>query len=332
MKRVTLESPSLEVTVNPQLGGAITAVRHKPTGLSVLGTVPWDVIEAPLPSLAARDEPEWLTRYSGGWPLLFPNGGDACTVDGVFHGFHGEASLAPWEAEQAGGALVLTRRFATLAATMRRRMRVDGETLTIAEDLSYDGDRSAEVMWGHHPTFGGDLLAAPVEITCAAQHVQCEAQFDPPANPIAPGAGGLWPMLPAKTGGRIDLAHPQQPWACVAYLTGFAFPWAAIRRMDDAIAVLLTWDGARFPCAWLWYELEATPDAPWNGRTRLIGIEPNTTPCALGLGEAIRRRAPLLRLKPGAHLSASITLHVFKPRGPVNGPAGIGTQQGTKPS
>ena len=65
-------------------------------GLSVLGTVPWDVVEAPIESLAARDEPEWLTRYTGGWPLLFPNGGDACTVDGVFHGFHGEASIAPW--------------------------------------------------------------------------------------------------------------------------------------------------------------------------------------------------------------------------------------------
>ena len=68
----------------------------------MLGKVPWDPVDAPIASLAARDEPEWLTRYTGGWPLLFPNGGDACTVDGVFHGFHGEASIAPWDCDGFG--------------------------------------------------------------------------------------------------------------------------------------------------------------------------------------------------------------------------------------
>ncbi|PZF75402.1 hypothetical protein DK847_17945 [Aestuariivirga litoralis] len=332
MSLVTLESPSLAVTVNPAIGGTITAVRHRPTGLSVLGQVPWETSDAPFPGIAARDEPEWLTRYTGGWPLLFPNAGDACTVDGVFHGFHGEASVAPWAAEEADGALVLTRRFATLPATMRRTVRVEGGTLTIAETLSHDGERSVDVMWGHHPTFGSDLLAAPVEITCGATRVACEAHYDPPGNPIARGAGGTWPVLPAKAGGRIDLAHPREPWASVVYLGDFTSHWAAIRRMDDAIAVLLTWDGTRFPFAWLWYELAATPDAPWDGRTRLIGIEPNGTPCALGLGEARRCRAPLLRLEPGARLSASIALHVFTPAGPVNGPGDFPSQQGTTPS
>ncbi len=330
---VTLESDALRVTVNPQIGGTITAVRHKPTALSVLGNVPWEAVDAPLPGLAARDEPEWLTRYTGGWPLLFPNAGDACTVDGVFHGFHGEASIAQWEAEEAKGALLLTRSFATVSATMRRRIRVDGEALTIDEELTYSGDRPVDVMWGHHPSFGSDLLAAPFEVTSGAAHAEAEAFFDPPANPISAGAAGTWPLLPAKAGGMADLAHPRQPWASVAYLTGFAAPWAAIRRMDDAIAALLTWDGARFPCAWLWYELDATPDAPWNSRTRLVGIEPNTTPCALGLAAARARGAALLRLTPGASLRATITLHVFKPAGPIlNGLHDLPLHQGTRPS
>ena len=97
MSHGLIESDALTVRINPQVGGTITEVRHKPSGLSVLGRVPWAAVDAPLASLAARDEPEWLTRYTGGWPLLFPNAGDACTVDGVFHGFHGEASIAPWE-------------------------------------------------------------------------------------------------------------------------------------------------------------------------------------------------------------------------------------------
>lgn len=333
MSEVTLESASLAVTVKPQLGGTITAVRHKPTGLAVLGRVPWRSVDAPLPGPAARDEPEWLTRYSGGWPLLFPNAGDACTVRGTFHGFHGEASIAPWEAEEKdGGTLVLSRSFTTVAATMRRTISVVGGTMTIREHVSCAGARPVEVMWGHHPTFGSDLLAGPFEITCGARHVRAEAHYDPPANPLAPDATGAWPLLAGKAGGRIDLAHPRAPWASVAYLTEFAAPWAAIRRMDDAIAVLLEWDGTAFPCAWLWCELAGTAEAPWDGRTHLVGIEPNTTPCALGLGESLARGAPVLQLTPGATLSASIALTVFTPAGPVTGPADIHHSQQARPS
>jgi hypothetical protein len=87
--------------------------------------------------------------------------------------------------------------------------------------------------------------------------------------------------------------------------------------MDDAIAVILTWDGARYPCAWLWYELAATQEAPWNGHTHLVGIEPSTTPCALGLGEARARGAPLQHLEPRSAISASIALNVFVPSGAI---------------
>ncbi len=329
-----LESQSLQVMVNPQVGGAITSVRHKATGLSILGSVPWESVDAPLPSLAACDESEWLTRYTGGWPLLFPNAGDACTVDGTFHGFHGEASIAPWKVEaQHNALLVLTRTFSSVPVTMRRTILLDGEALKIREEINCGGDKPFDVMWGHHPTFGSDLLAGPVEVTCGATAIQAEAQYDPAACPFAPGARGTWPMLPSKAGGSLDLAHPQAGWATVIYLMGFDEPWAAIRRTDNAIAALLTWDGTRFPCAWLWYELAATQDAPWNGRTRLISIEPNTTPCAMGLGEAIARGAPLLRLEPGSSIDASIVLHVFKPSGPIHkGRGSIPTHQGTQRS
>ena len=97
MTGVTIASDELRVMVNPDVGGTIVQVTHLGSGLDVLGKVPWDPVDAPITSLAARDETEWLTRFTGGWPLLFPNGGDACNFGGIFHGFHGEASIAPWE-------------------------------------------------------------------------------------------------------------------------------------------------------------------------------------------------------------------------------------------
>jgi galactose mutarotase-like enzyme len=288
-----LENDMLSVSITPRVGGTIGEVRHRPSGLSVLGRVPWDTVNEPLPA-PARDEPEWLTRYSGGWPLLFPNAGDACTIDGIFHGFHGEASISPWNiVSSTSTALTMERHFTTIPAHMRRIFTVTDDTLSIHEELTFTGHTTIDVMWGHHPTFGSDLLDGPFEITSGARDISIEPAYAPPEG--------------------ADLMHPKPPLASLAYLRNFAQPWAMIRRLDDAIAIRLTWDGTRFPCAWLWHELEATPAAPWVSRTRLIGIEPNTSPCGLGLAEAKRRGLPLLRLNPGQSYTGHIALRVFQP-------------------
>jgi len=313
---LTFASRELRLTVNPRVGGTITSIIHRDSGLSVLGSVPWPVIDAPIESGAARDEPEWLTRYSGGWPLLFPNGGDPCTVDGVFHGFHGEASIAPWVASFSDNALILTRRFDTVPVEMQREFTIENDLLILREYLRMLGHRPIEVMWGHHPTLGSDLLAGPVEITTSARHVTVEATYDPPANPMLPGANGTWPLIAGKEG-PVDLSKPQSPLASLAYLHDFDEAWIAVRRRDNAIAVALSWEAKRFPCAWLWCELGGTAEAPWHGRGNLIGIEPNTTRPGLGIEKAKASGGTLLRLHPGEELSAILRFHVFTPSGPV---------------
>ncbi|WP_395021285.1 hypothetical protein [Dongia sp.] len=309
---IRLETADLSVTVDPLLGGTITSIIHKAQGLSVLGSVPWHPRPGPAATIAAPDENAWLAYYSGGWPLLFPNGGDACSFDGVFHGFHGEASLATWTAEQTPEHLRLLRRFETVPVEMERLFTVEGETVTIRESVTSHGARSASVIWGHHPTFGSDLLAAPFEIATAARRVVVDDRFDPPRNPLQPGVTASWPEVPGKAG-PVRLDRPGGPMAAMAYLLDFETPWAAIRRLDDSIAVELAWDGAVFPCAWLWIELEGTQEQPWAGKTRLIGIEPNTTWPGNGLLDTNRRGARLLTLEPGRKISAWIRLRAFRP-------------------
>jgi hypothetical protein len=314
---VLLESDALRVIVHPRVGGTIAAIEHKGLRASVLGTTPWQPQVAPLPPNEVRDEGVWLTRYTGGWPILFPNGGDACAFDGVFHGFHGEASITPWQVEIGSGAFRLTRRFSTVPVEMRRELVVEDDLLAIRETVRMLGVQPIRVMWGHHPTFGSDLLAGPFAIETGARQVTVDDRYDPATNPLQPGATGRWPTVPGKTG-PIDLSRPQGPIAALACLQDFARPWAAIRRLDGTVGAALSWDDTLFPYAWLWYELGGTAEPPWSGRTRLIGIEPNTTWPANGLADAARRGGPLLTLQPGAEIAATVRLHVFKPAGAIH--------------
>jgi hypothetical protein len=201
---------------------------------------------------------------------------------------------------------------------MRRELTVDGDLLTIRETVRMLGAQPVRVMWGYHPTFGSDLLDGPFEIQSGARTVTVDDRYDPGNNPLRPGAGGRWPLVPGKTG-SFDLSRLDGSVAALAYLHDFDAPWMSIRRLDDSVAAALSWDPGVFPYVWLWYELGGTPEPPWCGKARLIGLEPNTTWPAYGLADADRRGGRLLTLQPGAEIAATVRLHVFKPAGALRG-------------
>lgn len=321
---VLIESDRVQAVVDPRVGGTILSVRHRDLGKSVLGCCPWDPLPYPPPAVAAPDEMAWLAHYDGGWPLLFPNGGDACAFEGAVHGFHGEASVAPWTVVDADAtAIRLSRRFFTVPVEMHRQLTITGEVLTLRETVRMLGRKPMRVMWAHHPTFGADLLDGDFEIQTAARSVTADEGYDPPANPLRPGATAAWPSVPGK-GGAYDLSRPTGTVAAMAYLHDFAAPWVAIRRLDGTIGAALSWDQRLFPCAWLWLELGGTQEPPWYGRARLIGVEPSTSWPGTGLADIARRGGPLLTLEPGAEISTEVRLHVFKPPGPVRSVDGSG--------
>jgi len=315
---VILENADLRVVLSPDVGGTVTEVFHKGLQKSVLGRVLWNPVRLPETGLFAATEEIWLTRYTGGWPLMFPNAGDACRFRGVDHGFHGEASLARWQGTPLPEGVRLERRFDAVPVRMTRSFTLDGDVLHLSETAEAHGTDEIEVMWGQHVTFGSDLLDGPVIVEAGACRVTVDDAFDPPANPWVAGASGDWPKVPGKDG-IADASRPSGPMAALAYLTGFARPFVAIRRLDGAVGAALSWQGEVYDCVWYWCELGGTSEPPWDGKARLIGLEPCSTPYGHGLAEAERRGARLIRLRPGQPVTATLCLHVFRPTGTVTG-------------
>lgn len=313
-----LDNDQLRVAVMPQVGGTITSIHHHGLNASVLGSTPWDPISFPIASCAAPNEEEWLTRYGGGWPLLFPNGGDACEFDGVFHGFHGEASITPWSFDCGPTFIRLKRRFFTVPVEMERELVISEDVLTITEKLRMMGGEPIRVMWAHHPTFGADLLHGDFEIGTGARNVIVDDMYDLATNPLKVGTKGSWPTVPGKAG-EYNLSRPTGAVAAMAYLHNFASPWVSICQLDGTVGAVLSWDSRVFPYAWLWYELAGTSEPPWYGRARLLGVEPSTSWPGTGLADINSRGGELLTLIPGAEIIAVIRLHVFKPNGSITG-------------
>jgi hypothetical protein len=302
-----LENGLVRAVVTPGLGGTVTALRHLASGIEVLARVPWTPRAAPL-AFAASEE-AWLQTFAGGWPLMFPNAGDACRDGAVSHGFHGEGSVSPWSAAREGGALVLERRFVAVPVTMTRRLWLEDHRLIVAETVQADGP--CAVVWGQHVTFGGDLLAGPVRLATSAGRLAACATYDPAASPLLPGGTGDWPVLPGKAG-PVDLSAPTDGVAALACLQELGpAPWAELRTGDGRMAVRLDWSADPWPLAWLWIETGGSLQPPWFGKGRMIAIEPCTTWPATGLAAARAAGGPILTLAPGEIRHARISLSLL---------------------
>lgn len=300
-----LDDGHLRVEVDPDAGGTIASIRHLGTGMEVLARAPWTLLVAPTAEVV--DEEAWLARWGGGWPLMFPNGGDACEHGGVRHGFHGEASVAPWEPSWDGDDLVLTRRFAALPARMTRRLSLDRGRLIVEEEV--DVSAPCEAIWGQHVTLGGDLLAGQFSIETSATRVMTSADYTPSESPLRPGAEGPWPLVPGRAG-PVDLSHPGLGWSTLACLTDFGpNPWVEV-ACESGTIVRLDWTADPWPLAWLWIETGGESAAPWLGRGRALGVEPCTTWPATGLARAAAAGGHLIFLRPGEPRRGRISLTV----------------------
>jgi len=316
----------IRVTLLPDRGGDVHAVRDLRTGVDVLWKTPWGLHirpdhDSPMGSAAA-----WLNRYAGGWQVLIPSGGGPSSHRGVDHPYHGEACSLPWAATVAtdadGGERVDLRvHLADSPLLLERIVSLAPERgeLVLEERGMNEGDRPVDYMWVHHPAFGSPLVAPGARFRTSASMILADTALDGPANPLEPGTSHAWPVVRTRDGRQLDLSlvpDASHSRLLLGYLSGFDEGAASIENDALDLVCTLYWQLDVFPYAWLWQEFGATTGAPWFGRAFTMAIEPATSFPASGLGGVVGTTATHRTLDAGAAVATELRLRL-SPVGPT---------------
>ena len=297
IRAVKLENELLSTTVLVDKGADIYALEYKPHNIDVLWKSPWGLKPAGQAiQTSYASEVAWLEQYAGGWQLLFPNGGAACTYKGVQLNFHGEASVVPWrfdiDSKAHSAELRLETRLFRSPFRIQRTLRIEqgSPQLIIRERITNEAGEPMDYMWGHHPAYGSPFLSEHCIVDTSAKRVRVDAEYIGNNNPLPLDARTDWPRV-----AEIDLSkvpgRDTGPRDTLAYLTDFDGGWYGITNTQLGFGVGLTWDTAAFPHAWYWQEMLSSAGFPWYKNVYVMAIEPNSTIPGNGLVAAMRENA-----------------------------------------
>ena len=297
MERVELVGPHLRVVVLPRHGADVHSIEDLRTGVDVLFKTAWGSHEGS-PHLHAPDSVVgWSDHYLGGWQLLTPSAGDACSYQGVWHPYHGEACMSAWschpvERHARGIRVTMSTRLRRYPFRLERTVDVlDTEpAVEVTDVIVNEGRDPLPAMWTEHLVFGGPFVSPNCVIASGAASFSADRAYDGPFNPLAPGIDTGWPDAHDRDGRPLDLGQIPaitKPRQLLGYLRGFAEQaWFSLTDDTADLRLLATWSSAQMPFAWLWQELNASAGYPWYGTTRAIGIEPSSSMPAKGIAGA----------------------------------------------
>jgi hypothetical protein len=306
---IVLQSDALVVRIDPGHGAEILDLVDAATGRQLLGRPPF----GSLPPLGGDlDEERWTASYRGGWQTVLPNAGNACTVAGDRHGFHGRASNDPWDVVAADAAS------ATLAwrghgLAVEKRIAIEDGTLAVRYRIT--SDRPAPLVALEHLSVGAELLEPAVAIDLPGGRAYELSESDGPPQP--PADAGAWPQVRLLDGSleRADAWPVAEPRTRLFVVADLAAGWAALRNPARGQGLALAWDAGWFRHCWVWHENRVT-EGPWRRATELLAFEPTTVPHTLGLAEAVAHDQARW-VRPGEEARPWIVARPFASAAPV---------------
>jgi galactose mutarotase-like enzyme len=280
----TLQNGRVTVLIDPDRGLTVRSLRID--GRECMATVAWEQDEP-----AERSTPEhWVRAWAGGWQPTLPNAGYAAPNAVVPQGYHGEASQQPWTVTGHDDQVITATWRDAGPLEVERQFVLQDDGLLMRCAATNQAAQPRPMVITEHLVLGSDLLAGGASVEAPGATVY----------PLSPDqeqlAGSPWPGVdePDWSVARAG----ESPARCAAVTA----PIDGVVVRSGPAAVRLTWDSTALPYFWLWQELAANPDPPWDGKTLALGVEPSTTPHGQGLDVAAPAGECAV-IAPGASLS-----------------------------
>jgi hypothetical protein len=304
-------------------GGHIADFRLCGSPINPLWESPWATIEPQNFSSCENavlygDGPagKFLSGYTGHALALgyFGMPSSAETAQGL--ALHGEAASMEWnlisaECDVHSASLAMEVSLPVYRMHFRREifLPVDSFTVCITEVVTNLSHNQVEFQWVEHAAFGEPFFSRgdATLFVSGTRGLSWPAGYEG-HEILCNDAEFCWPYAQSTDGKPIDLSQP-----FVRDGTGFVAALLTDADREDAFVAVhnrqheliagYSFDRRLFPWIALWEENRAREAAPWNGKTRVRGVEFGTSPMPLGLDHARKLRTlfdiPVLTSIPG---------------------------------
>lgn len=316
---LTIENELLRVLICADKGADILEFLYKPIDLDFMWRSRLGLRRTshfrPSSPLASGHFREY---FAGGWYEMLPNGPVPCEHRGAPFGYHGEATLLPWDYEikvdepervEVRFSVRLTR--IPLFAEKTVRLERGSATLYLHERLINEADQTVEVLWGHHPTFGPPFLAENCRIYLPPCRISVGENLPSDAR-LAHAQTAGWPFVKDRNGEMVDLSFVPGPEAKshdFVQLDGLSNGWFALVNPEREVGFALRWDVDKFPVLGYWQLFRGGADYPWYGMNYLAALEP--TSALPSLAEAASE-GKAITMAPGVPLETEIEATAFR--------------------
>jgi hypothetical protein len=324
-----LSNRAIELTVLTG-GGHIADFRLTGSPINALWEAPWPTIEpqdfSPAQHTALYGTPaigRMLSGYTGHALAVGYFGMPSKADDMRGLALHGEAASSEWQLAKMSAnvdsailALEAALRIAELHVRRTFTIIANEQTVSVEETVSNHRAEPRDIQWVQHAAFGEPLLEPGAATLSLSGDRATTWPLGYEGHDLLPNHREFaWPKLDA-----YDLSHP-----FLKDGTGFVAAVLVNPKRNDAYVAVhnrklrlsagYIFNSQVFPWITLWEENRARAYPPWNGETRVRGVEFGTSPFPLGLQHAQAMQAlfdtPVLaRLQAGESACTNYSMFI----------------------
>jgi hypothetical protein len=304
-RALRLSNGVIELTVLTG-GGHIADLRLTSSPINALWESPWHTIE-PQDFNAAKHaalygEPavgKMLSGYTGHAVALgyFGMPSKEHEVRGL--ALHGEAASSEWQLANMSvsansSSLTLDVELPISELHFRRTLAIaaDSHIISVEETITNRQAQPRDFQWVQHAAFGEPLLQPGASTLSLSADRALTWPLGYEGHELLPNNREFtWPMLDAHDLSQPFLKDGTGFVAAVRVNPARNDAYIAVHNRGLALAAGYVFDRQIFPWITLWEENCARAYPPWNGETRVRGVEFGTSPFPVGLAHAQQMRS-----------------------------------------